>query len=236
LLPPPTHHHLPNSTNSPKKKEMPIVPTTLYDIFPFSKLTQLPDHGDHIFLSALFFHIVYLLSHHLSHPNRHYRSLSLSKQASWCIHICSQVFSVTVLVLSIPTFQQPELALDKLFGTTYYCRCLVAYASGYFLWDTLISIYYIGETGPPFVFHGSACFSVFFLSYLPFAQHYGGVFLLFEASTVFLNIHWFCDKVGMTGSTLQWINGIFLLITFFIVRLCYGSFKMAEFVGMWWIM
>jgi hypothetical protein len=53
---------------------------------------------------------------------------------------------------------------------------------------------------------------------------------MFEWSTVFLNIHWFCDKTGMTGSTLQWVNGIILIIAFFFARLCYGSYKMLEFI------
>ncbi|KAG6863114.1 hypothetical protein C0993_012814, partial [Termitomyces sp. T159_Od127] len=42
-------------------------------------------------------------------------------------------------------------------------------------------------------------------------------------STFFLNIHWFMDKTGRTGSTAQFINGIFLLSAFFGVRLVYGG-------------
>jgi hypothetical protein len=34
----------------------------------------------------------------------------------------------------------------------------------------------------------------------PFANYYGLNFILYEISTPFLNIHWFFDKLNMTGS------------------------------------
>lgn len=42
-------------------------------------------------------------------------------------------------------------------------------------------------------------------------------------STIFLNIHWFLDKTGRTGSPLQLVNGIFLLGAFLGVRIIYGG-------------
>ena len=42
-------------------------------------------------------------------------------------------------------------------------------------------------------------------------------------STIFLNIHWFLDKTGRTGTTLQLINGFLLLATFFVVRIVMGG-------------
>jgi hypothetical protein len=59
----------------------------------------------------------------------------------------------------------------------------------------------------------------------PFVNYYGPVFILYELSTPFLNIHWFCDKLNMTGGTLQWYNGIMLLATFFCSRLCWGTYQ-----------
>jgi TLC domain len=54
---------------------------------------------------------------------------------------------------------------------------------------------------------------------------YGPVFILYELSTPFLNIHWFCDKLNMTGGRLQWYNGITLLATFFGSRLVWGTWQ-----------
>jgi hypothetical protein len=39
-----------------------------------------------------------------------------------------------------------------------------------------------------------------------------------------LNIHWFCDKVELTGSNVQLVNGIFLISTFIGCRLVWGTY------------
>lgn len=59
----------------------------------------------------------------------------------------------------------------------------------------------------------------------PFVNYYGCNFILFELSTPFLNIHWFLDKVNMTGSDLQLYNGFALLFMFFSCRLVYGPYQ-----------
>lgn len=53
-------------------------------------------------------------------------------------------------------------------------------------------------------------------------NYYATVFILYELSTPFLNIHWFFDKLGMTGTKAQLYNGIILLATFFSARLIWG--------------
>lgn len=54
---------------------------------------------------------------------------------------------------------------------------------------------------------------------------YGCTFILYELSSPFLNFHWFFDKLDMTGSLPQLVNGIFLLITFFCCRLIWGTYQ-----------
>lgn len=49
------------------------------------------------------------------------------------------------------------------------------------------------------------------------------MFLLYELSSPFLNIHWFCDKLDLTGSIYQAINGAFLTGTFFACRIIWGN-------------
>lgn len=48
---------------------------------------------------------------------------------------------------------------------------------------------------------------------------------MYELSTPFLNIHWFCDKLGLTGSKLQLYNGFALLFTFFFCRIVWGTYQ-----------
>jgi hypothetical protein len=40
-----------------------------------------------------------------------------------------------------------------------------------------------------------------------------------------LNIHWFCDKLNLTGSKIQWYNGMLLLGSFFGCRLVWGTYQ-----------
>lgn len=56
-------------------------------------------------------------------------------------------------------------------------------------------------------------------------NYYGINFVLYELSTPFLNIHWFMDKLGMTGSRAQWINGVALIATFGASRLLWGTYQ-----------
>jgi TLC domain len=54
--------------------------------------------------------------------------------------------------------------------------------------------------------------------------------LFFECSTPFLNVHWFTDKVNLTGSLLQLINGIVLMVTFFSARIVWGWYITFNFI------
>lgn len=48
---------------------------------------------------------------------------------------------------------------------------------------------------------------------------------MYELSSPFLNIHWFCDKLDLTGSVYQAINGAFLTSTFFLCRIVWGTYS-----------
>lgn len=166
---------------------MKIIPSFVYNIWPLSNLSKLPDHGDHMLLAALFFEFVYLVAAVLSKQSSSYKSLSSSKQASWCIHIVSQVFTCIVLTTVWPVLFDRSLWEDKLYGYTQYGSSYpYSIAVGYFFWDAIISVYWIKETGIPFIFHGTSCFLVFFIAFMPFAQYYGAVFLLFESRYLIL--------------------------------------------------
>lgn len=62
----------------------------------------------------------------------------------------------------------------------------------------------------------------------PFANYYGPNFMLYELSTPFLNNHWFFDKLNMTGSKMQLVNGIALLTTFALSRLVWGTWQCSR--------
>lgn len=69
----------------------------------------------------------------------------------------------------------------------------------------------------------------------PFANYYGLVFILYELSTPFLNFHWFFDKLGMTGSVAQLINGVVLVVTFGMCRLVWGVYQSVRIYRDMWM-
>ncbi|KAF5373927.1 hypothetical protein D9758_000750 [Tetrapyrgos nigripes] len=146
---------------------------------------------------------------------------------NWSIHIVSQIHALIIVPLALRCLDSPETAADRVYGIDYESSIVAAVASAYFVWDTLDAIVNFTDLG--FVVHGAACSAIYLMSFTPFLAYYASRCLLWEASTIFLNNHWFLDKTGRTGSPLQLINGVFLLLTFFGVRIVYGGMVSYDF-------
>jgi hypothetical protein len=89
----------------------------------------------------------------------------------------------------------------------------------------VITVQNVKIFGIGMLFHAISALCVFSLGFRPFVNYYACTFILYELSSPFLNIHWFCDKLNMTGSTVQFVNGIMLLFTFFSCRLVWGTYQ-----------
>lgn len=87
------------------------------------------------------------------------------------------------------------------------------------------TLLYCQYDGPAFVAHGLVAMMAFVFTYHPVFNYDGLGFLLWELSSIFLNIHWFLDKLGMTGSLTQLINAVFLLSTYVLARLTFGLYN-----------
>jgi len=149
-----------------------------------------------------------------------YGELRASGKNAWCVHVVSQLHVILVVPLAFSCVGFENLAKDKAFGWDDRVGLLQGIACGYFLWDSLDAIINFTDIG--FVIHGVSCLALYLLGYMPFLAYFGVRCLLWETSTFFLNIHWFMDKTGRTGSTLQLINGVVLLVVFFFVRMMWG--------------
>ncbi|KAJ1678650.1 hypothetical protein EV182_003621 [Spiromyces aspiralis] len=55
-------------------------------------------------------------------------------------------------------------------------------------------------------------------------QRYGTIFMLFEITTIFLNAHWFMDKLGISGTLIQIINDITLVLSYLGIRIMFGTY------------
>ncbi|KAF8643855.1 hypothetical protein AX16_008872 [Volvariella volvacea WC 439] len=193
-------------------------------------LAKLPEHFHTLVLSFLFFTAIHLVvAPYLSRkwfPVAYGEKLrSRLAKNNWAIHVVSQVHTVIVVPLALwNIYKEPSGYIDnqeKAFGWTDSAGFLHAIACGYFLWDALDAVINFIDLG--FVAHGISCLTIYLLSFRPFIAYYGRRCLLWETSTFFLNIHWFLDKTGRTGTTFQLVNGIALLASFFGVRIVYGG-------------
>ncbi|GAA96497.1 uncharacterized protein L969DRAFT_17948 [Mixia osmundae IAM 14324] len=164
-----------------------------------------------------------------------YNRLTRTGKTDWDIHLVALLHACYATPVSLwllaGNFPGAEaIRKDKVFGTSVETSYVMAVAVGFMAWDSLVSLWLIRKYGIGFLAHGVGCFIVFLFTFRPFLNYFGAVFLVWEASTIPLNIHWFLDKTSRTGSLWQLINGIVLLITFFSVRLVYGTWQSIVFV------
>lgn len=68
-------------------------------------------------------------------------------------------------------------------------------------------------------------------------MYYGPIFLFFELSTPFLNLHWFATHLpaGFVPEIVQAINGVLLLSTFFGARILWGFYSVGKLASELWV-
>lgn len=194
-----------------------------------------------------------------------YKTLPRKTRIGWHVHLVALVHACIITPLAAAQWYyvrqdggldggKHPLAINRLHGYTQETGNVYAIALGYFAWDVVVSALF---DGPAFIAHGVVAMTAFAFVYVSWngelitsrgisltsmatLQHpifmYDGLgFLLWELSTPFLNIHWFLDKMGKTGSTAQLINAFFLLSSYVLARLTFGVynsfswFKMVNF-------
>lgn len=132
---------------------------------------------------------------------------------------------------------------ERVWGYTGATGMVQGFSAGYFLWDLVMSAKDLDVHGPGSLMHAASAVAVSLLGFVraavtcqwqnftdpirqrPFCNYYGLNFILYELSTPFLNVHWVMDKIGMTGSTAQFINGIALITSFGGSRLLWGTYQ-----------
>ncbi|KAL1835655.1 hypothetical protein VTJ49DRAFT_6265 [Mycothermus thermophilus] len=166
---------------------------------------------------------------------RHHRA----KKANWDTHVVSLVQSLLInaLALWVMFADEERKAMDyeqRVWGYTGACGLIQALAAGYFVWDLGITLLNLDIFGLGLLAHAISALAVYTFGFRPYLNYYSPIFILYELSTPFLNIHWFFDKLNMTGTKPQLYNGIALLVTFFLCRLVWGTYQSAVvYVDMW---
>ncbi|KAI9606466.1 hypothetical protein KEM48_001832 [Puccinia striiformis f. sp. tritici PST-130] len=167
-------------------------------------LENLRTHYHIILFSTIGCFTIQLISHHILSPKlfpHHYPKLSNYTKFNWDIRVVAWVHAFYATAIAVHVLSNPTLFTlihqDKLFG--YQVRAIIIYRS-----QLVIS-------------YGTSLLLLcrFLILYQTFWCLLRFRFLLWEASTIFLNPHWFFDKIGMSGSKAQLYNGVALLLVFF---------------------
>ncbi|KAL8786479.1 MAG: hypothetical protein Q9195_008184 [Heterodermia aff. obscurata] len=159
-----------------------------------------------------------------------YPQLSRKTKINWNIHFVSMIQScfinsAALWVIFADRERRSMDAAQRVWGYTGASGMVQGFAAGYFAWDLMASIKDVDVHGWGALIHAASALVVTSLGFRPFVNYYGINFILYELSTPFLNVHWFMDKVGMTGTRAQLINGITLLATFGGSRLVWGVYQ-----------
>lgn len=225
---------------------LPPPPAWLQDLVtPYAeylRLYSLPYHIHEVIFAFAF----YQLTHSYISPwlstvlfPRYYPQLPKRTRLNWDIHVVSFVQSVLINVLALWVMfadeERKRMNIDeRVHGYTGANGLVQALATGYFIYDLIVSTLHINLFGVGMLFHAISALCVFSLGFRPFVNYYAPTFILYELSSPFLNIHWFLDKVNMTGSKLQWYNGMMLLVVFFSCRLVWGTWQSVIVYGDMW--
>ncbi|CRK45728.1 hypothetical protein BN1723_001071 [Verticillium longisporum] len=199
----------------------------------YLSLPSLPLHIHEVLIAGLLYSVIYwpvspLLSNLL--VGERYRSLPRKRRVNWDAHVVSFFQSTLIngLALWIMFVDDERREMDwqaRIWGYTGAVGMIQALAAGYFLWDLVVTSLNMDVFGPGTLAHAVSALLVYSFGFRPFVNYYAPVFILWELSTPFLNIHWFFDKLGMTGTKPQLYNGLVLLFTFFSCRLVYGTYQ-----------
>lgn len=94
-------------------------------------------------------------------------------------------------------------------------------SAGFFLHDAVSCL--IRES-PFYVLHGlTCCLGYTGGAYFGYGHFYGGLFLLWEISTPFVQLRWILYKMGATETAAYVANGLLMVFSFGMVRVVFGT-------------
>lgn len=194
-------------------------------------LTTLPRHVHEVAIAySVYTFLFTVVSPSISSRFPSYRRLPKRSQVDWNVRVVSTIQStfITACALYILSIDRRRSALnwyERIWGYDGASGMVQGLAAGYFLWDLQVSAVHLDVLGVGSLVHAISALLVTGIGFRPFVNYYGLNFILYEASTPFLNGHWFFDKLQMTGSSAQLYNGIVLIGTFFCARLAWGTYQ-----------
>ena len=233
----------------------PLIPPsalvqTLHPLSSSLHLKTFPLHAHEILISWASYHVIGstvapIVSKWLFPES--YPSWSAKTRLNWNARLVSLIQSSFISSVALYVILNDRERKDtdwkgRIWGYTGAQGMVQGFAAGYFLWDIVVSVRYLEIFGPGSLVHALSAFCITMLGFVshsllsevlkglifwkrPFGIFYGLNFILYSLSTPFLSIHWLLDKLNMTGSMAQLVNGIALLSTFFCSRIVWGTYQ-----------
>ncbi|KAG7808572.1 hypothetical protein KL921_003654 [Ogataea angusta] len=205
-------------------------PFLKYNPYLESAKTPFQKHWHEMLASALFYHAITMAAPLINTAifREHYTSITNKRRKlNFDIHISAFVQSIISVALCIPMFFHPNFKSDPVFGSYDFAGLTAALTCGYFVWDLLYCcLFHFDMFGLPYLFHAAAALTVFGMTFAGFCQPTIPSFLIFEASTPFVNFYWFASRLpkGTVNETLFMVNGILLIVSFFSCRIVWGIY------------
>lgn len=203
---------------------------------PFLKYSWYPEseslymrHSHEILFSFLF----YLSIHYYVAPwlnkmifGKAYTNIdNIKTKSDFDIHTVSMFQAIISLIIIYPVFYIPTTVSPIDFQNDWISFA-AAISIGYFIWDLFVCLTNFKLYGFEFLAHAIGSLLVISITLKPFVQVWGPKFLIFEASTPFVNVNWYISQMLRMGYTVPtWINivnGLCLMSVFFFVRLIWG--------------
>ena len=114
----------------------------------------------------------------------------------------------------------PEIEGDKMYGADDGINKIFAIATAYFLWDLSVCLRY-GIKDAGFIVHAFICMLCYLFGQGPYLHWYGIRFLLFEISSIFLQIRSVLSCLEIKGLSIKYAE-LGFAFSFFVVRMLYG--------------
>jgi len=200
-------------------------------------IPKIKDYYVNILSFFVFFSVIYLsldIIFKKIWQNKYYLKLPEMKRKDWNSKIVAFIHAVIISTFCIFLicrygfpWNKTEKDYDKKEIDLYYKA--ISISIGYFMWDIIYCFSDVKRGGISFIIHGVCGFLIYVFTFKhPVLGHYAILFLNYEISTIFLNIYWSLDKLELTGSVLQLINALLLLLTFLSVRILFGSVTICK--------
>lgn len=130
---------------------------------------------------------------------------------------------VSALSFNLAFFStDPALEADHINGISDQAQMIFAISCAYFFYDFLYLVFVAYKLDVEMVAHHTVVFTCFMIVQQPFLQYYSIRIILFELSTIFLNIRQMLKYVEKTQSSFYAFVETSFGVSFVLVRVVYG--------------